>query len=369
MSEIPFVDLGRAYDPIRKELHEAAIRVIDSGRFIGGDEVKGFEQEMATWMGVDEVCGLSCATSGLFIALRGLGVGPGDEVITTVHSAMPTPEAISLAGADVVFCDLKPDYFFLDPDEIRKKITPRTKAIIPVHLYGQPFDLDAVLAIADQHGLFVIEDCAQAQGAKYRDQYVGTYGDASVFSFFPSKNLGCFGDGGAVTARDPETLKKMRMLANHGRDKKYIHDFEGTNSRLDAIQAALLRVCLPHLDAWNAHRREAAAWYEEGLGDVEQVVLPKTLPDTEPIYHVYVALVPDREALASHLKEQGIGTGLHYPYSLNCQPAYARLGQGEGSFPRAERACAHMLSLPMHAVITREEVRTVCEALRRFYGA
>jgi len=356
------------HEPIRAKLHEAALRVIDSGRYIGGEEVKGFEREMAAWLGVGEVCSVSCCTMAAFSALKGFGIGPGDEVITTVHTAIATAESITLTGAEVVFCDVAPGYFSLDPAEVERKVTKRTKAIVPVHLYGQPADMDAIMRIAGEHRLLVIEDCAQAQGSRYRGKTAGTMGDAAVFSFFPSKNLGGFGDGGAVTVRDPKTMKKVRMFSNHGREDKYLHEFEGINSRLDAIQAALLRVLLPLVDEWNEKRRTAARWYDEELSGLAEVTCPKVLPDTTPTYHVYVILVPDRDALQAHLAANGIETGIHYPYSLNVLPAYAHLGQGKGSFPRAEYACEHMLSLPMHPAITREEVSQVSDTIRKFYG-
>lgn len=364
--KVPFLDLSRQHAPIRERLHEAACRVIDSCNYIGGEEVQAFEKEMARWLGVPEVCGVACATSGLFAVIKSLGIGPGDEVITTVHTAIATAEAITLSGAKVVFCDIKAGTFNIDPDEVRKKITARTKAIIPVHLYGQPANLDAILAIAQEHKLKVIEDCAQAQGAKYKGRYVGTWGDAAVFSFFPSKNLGGFGDGGAVTAQDSALLKRIRMFSNHGREAKYVHEFEGINSRLDAMQAALLRVCLPYLDEWNAKRRAAACRYSERLSTVPHVRVPTELPETEPVYHVYCILVPDREKLRNYLKENGISTGIHYPYSLNVQPAYAYLQQGAGHFPNAEYACAHMLSLPMFPEITTDEIDYVCDCIGRF---
>lgn len=365
---VPFVDFGRLYAPMRSALHDAAVTVIDSGKYIGGEEVKAFEREMAATLGVAEVCGVSCATMGLFSALRCLSVGPGDEVITTVHTAIATAEAVSLTGAQVVFCDIQPGYFFLDPAEAARKITPRTRVLMPVHLYGQPADMDAILAIAKKHNLRVVEDCAQAQGARYKGRRAGTLGDAAVYSFFPSKNLGGFGDGGAVTAGDPALMRKIRMFSNHGREDKFVHEFEGINSRLDALQAALLRVCLPHVDGWNEKRRRAAAWYNEDLKGIRDVTTPRVLPGTEPVYHVYVIVVPDRDGLQARLKEQGIQTGIHYPYSLNVLPAYAHLGQGKGSFPHAEHACAHMLSLPMHPEITKDEVDRVCAAIRQFHA-
>ncbi len=365
---IPFVDLNRLHDPIRPALHEAAIRVIDSGHFIGGPEVKQFEQAMAAGLGVAEVCGVACATSGLFATVKCLGIGPGDEVITTVHTAIATAEAITLTGARVVFCDLQPGTFNLDPAELEKKITPKTKALLPVHLYGLPADMDALAAIARRHNLFLVEDCAQAQGARHGDRWVGTIGDAGIFSFFPSKNLGGFGDGGAVTARHPDLMKKIRMFSNHGRESKYIHEFEGINSRLDALQAALLRVSLPHVHEWNRLRRQAAAWYHEGLAGLPAVTLPRPLPGTEPVYHVFVILIPDRDSLRTFLKERGIGTGIHYPYALNTLPAYTYLQEGADHYPRAEQACRTMLSLPMFPGITQAEVDTVCAAIRERYA-
>jgi dTDP-4-amino-4,6-dideoxygalactose transaminase len=364
---VPFVDIRRFHAPIQEALHAAALRVIDSGKFIGGPDLKAFEAEMQASLGGAGVCGVACATSGLFAILKCLGVGPGDEVITTVHTAIATAEAVSLTGAQVVFCDLQPGFFYLDPAQVRQKITPRTKAIIAVHLYGQPADLDALLAISAEHNLPLIEDCAQAQGARYRGRPVGTFGDAGVFSFFPSKTLGGFGDGGAVTARDAKLLRVIRMFSNHGREDKYLHEFEGINSRLDTLQAALLRVCLAQLPEWGRQRRQAAAWYREQLAGLAQVVLPQELPDTEPAYHLFVITVPDREALMAHLKKLGIETGIHYPLALNQQPAYRRLKQGTGAFPRAEEACRTMLSLPLFPGITEAEVKEVSQAIRAFY--
>jgi dTDP-4-amino-4,6-dideoxygalactose transaminase len=367
MDRVPFVDFKRQYAPLRETLHQAACRVIDSTHYIGGEEVQSFEREMATWLGAPEVCGVACATSGLFAALKCLGIGPGDEVITTVHTAIATAEAISLTGATAVFCDIQKGYFNIDPAEAEKKITVKTRALVPVHLYGQPADMDAFMGLAQKHALLVVEDCAQAQGAKYRGRTVGTIGDAGVFSFFPSKNLGGFGDGGAVIARDPAVMKKIRMFSNHGRTSKYLHEFEGINSRLDALQAALLRVCMPYLDAWNAHRRLAASWYDEGLRGIDRLAYPRVLPGTEPVYHVYVIRVPDREDLQVYLKKQGIETGVHYPYALSSLPAYAREKNRNGRFPEAEEACAHILSLPMSPAITREEVDCVCSAIKAYF--
>ncbi len=367
MNKILFLDLIKMHEPIKKELHDAAIRVIDSGHYIGGEELKAFEKEMATWLGVQNLCGCACGTSAIFAVLKAMGIGAGDEVITTVHTAIATAEAISLTGAKVVFCDISAGGFNLDLDEVEKKITPKTKAIITVHLYGQPVDMDRALAIAKKHKLFLIEDCAQAQGATYKGKKVGTMGDAGTFSFFPSKNLGGFGDGGAFTMKDPVQFRFAKMFSNHGRESKYDHEFEGINSRLDAMQAALLRVCLRKLDTWNVDRRKVASWYDAGLRGIKQVKTPAVLPGTEPVYHLYVIIVPDREALMKYLKDNGVETGVHYPCSLNVQPAYAQMKQGKGHFPRAEQACENMLSLPVSPSLTKEEADYVCELIRKFY--
>ena len=366
MELIKFVDIGRFHLPLRNKLHEAAIRVIDSGAYIKGPDVKIFEANLAQWMGVEEVCGTACGTSALWAALKGLGVKAGGEVITTVHTAIATAEAITLCGATPVFCDLEPGYFFLSAQEVEKKITPRTQAIVPVHLYGQPVNLDDFLELGRKYGIPVIEDCAQAQGARYKGKYVGTQSDAAIFSFFPSKNLGGFGDGGAFTTKDLDKMNWMRMFSNHGRSEKYDHEFEGINSRLDTLQAALLNVCLPYLDQWNESRRQVALWYDEGFADVEEVTIPQVLPETEPIYHVYVVLVPDRDGLREYLRANQIQTGIHYPIPLSLQQAYSYLNQGAGSFPLAEEACARMLSLPMHPALDREEVERVVDTVKEY---
>jgi len=366
---VPFVDMVRNLEPQMEKLQQAACDVIASGHFIGGEHVKGFEREMAEWMGVEEFCGVACATSGLFAALKALGVGPGDEVITTVHTAIPTAEAITLTGARVVFCDINAagGCYNMDADAVESKITEKTKAIIAVHLYGHPLDLDTIMDVARRHNLKVIEDCAQAQGAKYKGKYVGLYGDVAVYSFFPSKNLGGFGDGGAVTAKDPDVMRRVRMVSNHGRTRKYHHEIEGINSRLDTIQAAMLRVILPGLDAWNEARNTAAGWYKEQLDGINDLVLPLQIEGRFHIYHVFVVVIPDRDDFGKYLHDRGVQTGVHYPYALNLQPAYAYLGQGKGSFPNAEYACKHMLSLPMFPSIKREEVDYACEQIRSYF--
>ncbi len=366
---VNFVDLQKQHAPIIDDLKAAAARVIESGQYIGGDEVKSFEKEMAEYFGVPEVCSCGCATSGLTTTLKCLGVGPGDEVITTVHTAIPTAEAITLAGGTIVFCDVEPGGYNLDVDKIESLITDKTKVLMPVHLYGEPVDMDKIMALAEKYNLKVLEDCAQAQGASWKGKKLGTIGDASVFSFFPSKNLGGFGDGGAVIAKDPEVMKHIRMYSNHGRTKKYWHEIQGTNSRLDAIQAALLRICLPHLDKWNAGRRKAAAKYQELLADIPEIeIIPREKDGAEHVYHVFVVVVKNRDGLMEYLKTNGIGVGLHYPHSLNVLPAFEFMGKGEGHFPNAEHACANMFSLPMSPVLEEDEVSYVCDMIKAFYS-
>ncbi len=367
MKKIPFVDLNRQHSKIKGKLKESAIRVIDSEIYIGGAEVKNFENKMANWLGVDEICSVACATSGLFALLKSFGIGVGDEVITTVHTAIATAEAISLTGAKVVFCDICKNSPNIDHTLIEKKITAKTKAIIPVHLYGMCAEMDSIIDIARRHSLLVIEDCAQAQGAVYKGRKVGTIGDGSVFSFFPSKTLGGFGDGGAIWARDKNVLKKARMFSNHGRESKYDHEFEGINSRLDAIQAAMLSICLDELDDWNKARRQAAELYYELLKDVEEVKMLYPLPETEAVFHIFQICVPDRNALQAFLKAEGIETGIHYPMSLNLLKAYQHLELGRGSFPEAERLCDHTISLPLFPGITAQEIKQVADRIKKFF--
>jgi dTDP-4-amino-4,6-dideoxygalactose transaminase len=322
---------------------------------------------MAEWMEIAEVCCVSNCTHALYLTLKALGIGDGDEVITVPNTAFPTSEAIRLAGAQVVFADIEPGFYALDPRAAEAAITNKTRAIIPVHLYGIPADMDAFTRLAEKHDIFVIEDVAQAQGAVYKGRRVGTFGRAGCFSFFPSKNLGAFGDGGAVASGDAELIKKVRMLANHGREEKYTHIVHGTNSRLDTIKAGQLSVCLEHLDEWNQERRNAAALYDELLKPYEEIVRPQVPPGCDAIWHVYVIRYSDRDKLAAFLNERGIKTGLHYPRPLHLQPVYEYLGLSPGSLPRAEAACREVLSLPMFPKITADEIKAVAVAIGRFF--
>ncbi len=364
---VPFVDLRRQLEPLLPEIQAACNSVIERCAFINGPEVKAFEKKLANYMGLAGACSLSNGTHALALTLQALGIGPGDEVITVPNTAFPTSEAIHLAGAEVVFADIDPGSFCLDPAAAEQAITPRTRAIIPVHLYGIAADMEVLMDLAEKHRLFVIEDVAQAQGARYRGRLVGTFGHAACFSFFPSKNLGAFGDGGAMASNDTGLVKKVRMLANHGREEKFTHLVQGTNSRLDTLKAAQLSICLDHLDQWNAQRRQAAALYDELLQPFEEIIRPQASQACEAVWHLYAIRYVRRDELADFLNQRGIKTGLHYPLPLHLQPAYSYLGLVAGSFPAAEAACQQVLSLPMFPKITPAEIEAVCEAVGQFF--
>jgi len=364
--DVPFVDLKRQYTPLLPEIKDTMDSIIERCAFINGPEVREFEQKMAKWLGVPWVCGVSNGTHALYLTLKALGIGKGDEVITVANTAFPTSEAINSSGADVVFVDISQDYFSIDPEAVRSAVTARTRAVIPVHLYGIPAEMEAITEIAEKHDLLIVEDVAQAMGAMYKGKKVGTIGVAGCFSFFPSKNLGAFGDGGAVASADKELAQRVRMLSNHGREEKYIHLLLGTNSRLDTLKAGQLSICLDHLDEWNQERRQAAALYEELLGPFEEIRTPAVPEGCEAVWHLYVIRYEKRDDLAAFLRQKGIRTGLHYPLPLHKQPAYADLGLKEGSLPRAEKACREVLSLPMFPKITPAEIETVAKAIGEF---
>jgi len=363
---VPFVDLNRQFQPLMPVIQAAMTSIIERCAFINGPEVKEFEEHMARWMDIPGVCGVSNGTHAIYLTLKALGIGEGDEVITVPNTAFPTAEAINLSGADVVFADIAPGSYNLDPDAVERAITSKTKAVIAVHLYGIPADMDAFMNLAKRYKLFILEDVAQAQGARYKGKRAGTIGTAGCFSFFPSKNLGTFGDGGAVASGDAELLKKVRMLANHGRIEKYDHLILGTNSRLDTIKAAQLSICLDHLDEWNQSRRKIAALYDELLEHYEEIIRPGVLENCEAVWHLYVIRCRKRDKLMKFLNSRGVKTGLHYPVPLHRQPAYEYLKMGEGSFPRAEEACREILSLPMFPMMTEKEVETVVKAIAQF---
>ncbi len=364
-TKIPLVDLKAQYASIKPEIDEAVRRVIETTGFIGGPEVRGFEEEFARFCGAGFAVGVSSGTSALHMALIGVGVGPGDEVVTVAHTFIATAEMIIRCGARVVFCDIDPSTGNMSPVDLERKVTKRTKAILPVHLYGCPSEMDPIMEIGRVHGIPVIEDAAQAHGSKYKGRTAGSIAPLGCFSFYPGKNLGAYGDGGAVTCSSKEIAEKLTSLINHGRRDKYVHDEEGYNYRLDAMQAAILRVKLRHLADWNAARRRAAGWYDRRLADLGGIEIYRYPAHIEPVYHLYVIRVAnDRDGVLARLRERGVDAGVHYPVPLHLQPAYRHLGIGEGSLPQTERSAASCLSLPLYPEITEEQVERVVGHLR-----
>jgi len=362
-SSIPLVDLKAQYQSIKDEIDQAIQRCIDRTSFIMGPEVEAFEQEFASFCGAKHAIGVDSGTAALHLSLIILGIGPGDEVVTSTHTFIATAEAISLVGARPVFVDIDPHTYNVDPALLEAAITPKTRAIIVVHLTGQPADMDPILEIARRHGLAVIEDAAQAHGATYKGRPVSTMGDIACFSFYPGKNLGCYGDGGAMVTNRDDCADQARLLRDHGRRTKYEHLVTGYGYRLDALQAAILRAKLPHLRAWNERRREHAATYAELLAPLG-IGLPYELPQARSVYHLFMVRVPRRDEVLAYVRGQGIGAGIHYPIPLHLQPVYRDLGYQEGDLPEAERAAKEVLSLPMYAELTQEQLERVADVLR-----
>lgn len=361
---IPVANPRAQYAAHRAEIDVAITRVLDVGRYILGEETRAFEREFAAYIGVDHGIGVGSGTEALHLALKACQVGPGDEVITVSHTAVATVAAIELTGAAPALVDIHPSTYTLDPLLLERAITPRTKAIIPVHLYGAPADLDPILAAARRHNLKVVEDCAQAHGATYRGRRVGAWGDIAAFSFYPTKNLGAIGDGGLVATNDAALAERIYLLREYGWAERYVSSIGGWNSRLDELQAAILRVKLRHLDADNARRRALANLYDERLPPATPK--PCTPAYGEHVYHLYVIRHPQRDRLANYLREKGIGTGIHYPQPIHLQPAYrGRLGDA-GSLPASEHAAREVLSLPMYPELAEEEARQVADAIRSF---
>jgi dTDP-4-amino-4,6-dideoxygalactose transaminase len=359
---IPVLDLTPEIEALRDELMAAIQRVLKSGQFIMGPNVKAFEQEVAAYLGVKHAIGVNSGTDALVIALRAAGIGPGDEVITTPFTFFATAEAISQVGATPVFVDIDPKTFNINPELIEPAITPRTKAILPVHLYGQAADMDPIMDLAEKYNLKVIEDTAQAFGGEYKGRKLGTIGDAGCFSFFPSKNLGACGDGGLIATNDDEIAEKARMLRVHGAKKKYYNEVVGYNSRLDELQAAILRVKLPHVDAWNEARRQAAKRYNALLKDIPGIVTPYEAPYARHVYHQYTVRVLEgkRDKVKEHLAPQGIVTMVYYPVPVHKLPVYA---QNAVTLPEAEKATGEVLSLPLWPGIGGEIQAKVAEAV------
>ena len=354
---IPFVDLKAQYSSIKAEIDTAILRTLDSTQFILGGEVAAFEQDFARYCRTDHAIGVNSGTSALHLALLAAGVGPGSEVITVPNTFVATVAAIEYCGARPVFVDIDPRYFTMDPAKIESAITRRTKAILPVHLYGQTADMDPILEIARQRGLAVVEDAAQAHGAEYKGRRAGSLGDLGCFSFYPGKNLGAYGEGGAVVTNNPEFASKIRMLRDWGQKAKYHHVLKGFNYRLEGIQGAILRVKLKYLEQWTESRRTHAAHYDRLLHGT--VTTPEPRSDSRHVYHVYAIRTAHREKLQNDLSTQGIQTGIHYPVPVHLMEAYQDLGYAEGSFPEAEKAAREVLSLPMYPELRDEQIREV----------
>ncbi len=361
---LPLLDLHAQHDAIRDDLEAALARVLAHGRFVDGPEVAEFEEAFAAYCEVAHCIGVSNGTTAIELVLRAAGIGAGDEVVTTPLTFIASVEPVLLAGARPVFADVDPETALLGLEAAEAAVTPRTAALMPVHLYGQPVDLDAFRALADRHGLFLVEDAAQAHGAAWRGRRAGSVGDASTFSFFPGKNLGALGDAGAVTTGDEAFAAKVRKLRDHGRVDKYRHDIVGTNARLDTLQAAALHAKLPHLDDWNEGRRRHAAAYDAAFADVAGVKPIRLHQDATGVYHQYVVRLDDRDGARAALAEQGVETGVHYPVPLHRQPALADLGGGD--FPAAEALAAEVLSLPVFPELTDDQRKSVVAALAAF---
>jgi len=372
VNKVPPFDLTRQYQLIGEEVSAAVQEVLNSGYYIGGPVVESFEQQFAEYTGVGECSACNSGTDALYLALRALQIGPGDEVITTPFTFIATAEVITAVGAKPVFVDIDPKTFNLDITQLRTAITKRTKAIVPVHLFGQPVDMTALMAIAQEMGVAVIEDCAQAVGAEWAGKKVGSIGHIGCFSFYPTKNLGACGDGGAVTTNDPAIAASIRMLRNHGMScDRYRHEATGINSRLDALQAAILQIKLPYLDRWNDARREVAASYHQMLKPVPGVVIPQELPGGRAVWNQYtIRLTKDssssnyRDEVRNQLQQLGVSSMVYYPLPLHLQPVYKDLGYQPGQFPVVEQACHEVLSLPMFPELSFEEQQQVVYGLK-----
>jgi dTDP-4-amino-4,6-dideoxygalactose transaminase len=358
---IPFGELTREYAGIRAEVDAAVLGVLGRGRFILGEEGERFEEEFAAWLGAPHAVGCASGTEAIALALLVLGIGPGDEVLLPANTCVPTATGIRMTGATPVPVDVDPATLMLDPGGARRALGPRTKAIVPVHLYGAPADLAPLLEL----GVPVVEDCAQAHGARYRGRAAGTVGALGCFSFYPSKNLGAYGDGGAVVTTDAALAERLRMLRQYGQRRRDLHELEGMNSRLDEMQAAILRVKLRHLSAWNARRREIADAYARGLRGVRRPVL---VSGGESVHHLFPVMSERRDELMAHLAGRGVGSLVHYPVPLHLHPAHRYWGWAAGAFPHAEAATARVLSLPLFPQLTDEEVAAVVTAVNEFHG-
>ena len=366
---IPLFNLQKQHDSLKKELNAAALDALNSMHWLLGPQTEGFEKDFAELIGVKHCISCSSGASAIQIALAAAGIGPGDEVITTPFTFIATTSSVSLTGAKFVFADIDPRTYNLDPKDIERKITKKTKAILPVHLYGYPADMGAIMNLAREHDLKVIEDCAQAHLAAADGVTVGGIGDAGAFSFYPSKNLGACGDAGAITTNDDEIADRCRSLRHSGRakDKAYEYDLEGSTLRMDEVQAAILRVKIKHLQDWTEARQKVASWYAEGLQGLPVVTPPTPPSGWSQSYYVYTLRVENRDQLQAYLKEHGIGCAVYYPVPLYKQPAYKHLGFKATDYPNAEKAAKEVLSIPMFPELTEKQVSRVCDTIRAFY--
>lgn len=367
MQTVPLVDLKAQYAAIKGDIDSAMQQVVDAASFIMGPDVRRFEGAFAEYCDSTHCVGVSSGTAALILVLHALGIRPGDEVITSAHTFIATAEAISAVGAKPVFVEIDPHTYNIDPDAVSAAVTPATRAVIPVHIYGQPADMTRLNAVARRHNLAVIEDAAQAHGATWQGQKAGSLADAACFSFYPGKNLGAYGDAGAVTTDNGDIAAQVALLRNHGRRSKYLHEQVGYGERLDTLHAAILAAKLPHLDAWTRQRRALAARYSARLADCD-LVLPLVHEDAEPAWHLYVVRTPQRDAMLDFLNERGVQAGVHYPVPLHLQPAYAALGYRAGDLPITEEVAATCLSLPLYPEMTLDQQDYVVDVVRQFCG-
>jgi dTDP-4-amino-4,6-dideoxygalactose transaminase len=366
--KVPFVDLKAQYHSIKTDMDAALQNVIENTSFIGGAGVKSFEANFGALLGVEHVVSCANGTDSLYIIMKALGIGHGDEVITVANSWISSSETIGQTGAKPVFVDIEPTYLSMDVIQLEQKITPRTKAVIAVHLHGQMADIEVIKDICDKHQLFLIEDCAQSHLSEVNGKIAGTIGIAGSFSFYPGKNLGAYGDAGCIVTNDADLATKCRMFANHGALKKHEHEIEGVNSRLDGIQAAVLNVKLPNLRRWTAARQANAELYREALSEITQINCIAEKPNTKHSYHLFVILSEDRDALKAHLEGAGIETAIHYPTPLPLLKAYASEGYTAADFPNAAMAAGQMLSLPMYPELKSEQINYIAESVKAFYA-
>ncbi|MBS56302.1 MAG: erythromycin biosynthesis sensory transduction protein eryC1 [Rickettsiales bacterium] len=366
---IPFADIKKQYYSIKTEIDDAIMEVLKDTAFIRGKYVDRFEKTFSTMYGIKHCIGVGNGTDAIYLALKALEIGPGDEVITVCNSWISTSEVISQAGANVKFVDIEPENYNINVDKIEAVINENTKAIIPVHLYGQPVkDFDKLISLAKKHSLYVIEDCAQAIFAKYKNQHVGTFGDVATISFYPGKNLGAFGDAGAVISNNDDLAQKIRMLANHGQSIKHIHTYEGINSRMDGIQGNVLNAKLNHILHWTSRRQEIAEHYNSLLENIDYLDIPNVDSNSSHVFHLYVILAKERDKLKEYLAKNGIGTALHYPTILPLLDCYKHLNYSESDFPVGFNNSKKILSLPMFPELSNDEIEYICDKIKRFYG-